>query len=329
MKIITSGVGSDYVLAELCNHLRFSGHDVTELDFGQLLGGADDLINPFIDKNAIYITSSHTNLTLDVTKILFPQFNAQYPNYLSPLEIINKINPKASIYIPHDLLNPFGDACLNEYRFLDLYDYILTPYSPHALQATLGIQTQVIKAGWIKQLQITQSDHSYKKSNPPRITLFISLFEHLRWRHGDQGLIDYFAPLLKENVRVKLPVWHDVETIESIFNARFPGSVIPATESSIKVMQDTDIVICNGASSIHAESVLMGLPTICLLDDEAVLIDEQISKLKYLNSIIFHDYRKRTPINEEFIRNIALSNRSRSSSHFDYSIVDDIIKKYS
>lgn len=328
MKILTSGVDSEYVLTELCGHLRSSGHDVTELDFGQITEPAENLLAPHINKDVIYITSAHSNLTLDNAKHLVPIFNKHYPNYLSPLEIINKVNPKISIYIPHDLLTPFGDTNLNEFRFLDLFDYILTPFSSQSLQAVLARQTKVIEAGWIKHSGLAYSSKSPEAPAKARVTLFITMFEHLRWKYGEEGLVDYFAPLIRDNVKVKLPVWRGANQVETIFNARFIASIIPAAECSIRAILDADIVLCNGASSIHAEAILMGRPTICLLDDEGLLADEQRSKLAHLNTVIFHDYRQRAPLTDDLINNAVNLYSRPPSKHFDVGLVEEIIKHH-
>ncbi|WP_421258377.1 hypothetical protein [Aeromonas sp. 600886] len=326
MKIVTSGVDSEYVLVDLCKYLRAVGYDVTELDFGQLTAQDEDLLAPFIGEDVVYITSAHTNLTRDVAKFLAPKFNEHYPNYLSPLEIIQKLKPKKSIYIPHDLLTPFGDKNLNELRFLDLFDYILTPFSSSALQATLGRHTKVIESGWIKHTKSARPSQPAQK-NKPRIVLFISMFEHLRLRFGDSGIVDYFAPLITENVRVKLPAWRDVAQVEKLFNNRFPDCIIPAEECSIRAIQEADVVLCNGASSIHAESILMGRPTVCLLDDEGLPSDEQRSKLGHLQAILFHDYRQRAPLADEFVEQAMKYHSNFPSAHFDYGVVENIISK--
>ena len=329
MKIITSGVDSEYVLNDLCNHLRLSGHDVTEIDFGKISTPIDDLLSTFRNKDVVYITSAHTNLTNNVAKFIAPKFNEHYPNYLSPLEIIGRLNPRTSIYIPHDLLSPFGEENLSEYRFLDLFDYILTPFNERSLQATLGPQTHFIHAGWIKHSKHLEPVKRSNVESDVKIVLFISMFEHLRWRYGDEGVVDYFSPLIKSNVKVKLPAWRGVADVEKIFNARFPSCIIPSDESSIAAILNADLVLCNGASSIHAESILMGRPTVCLLDDEAGFAQEKQKKLSHLGSIVFHDYRQKAPLIEEFINHTVANFSSPPAPHFKFSIIDDIINDLS
>lgn len=328
-KILTSGVDSEYVLTDLAAHLRTKGWDVTELDFGLFKGDARPILDQLKHGEVAYITSAHTNLTRQVASILAPKFVELYPNYLSPLEILRYVQPALSFYVPHDLLTPFGDTNLNEYRFLDLFDYILSPFANDALQATLGPTVEVIQAGWIKHannsLERVQSIQG--ASTTPRITLFISMLEHLRCHYGNEGVFDYFAPLLNENVTVKLPAWRDVEEIEAIFKARSNARVYPANKNSISLIMESDLVVCNGASSIHAEANLMGCPTICLLDNEALPIEEQRNKLEHLPNVIFHDYRKRDQLPLRLIAEIGKEGRKAPAKPFDYSLIEKILSQ--
>lgn len=274
-----------------------------------------------------YITSAHTNLTTQVASIIAPKFVELYPNYLSPLEILRYVQPRVSLYIPHDLLTPFGDTNLNEYRFLDLFDYILSPFPAPALQATLGKSVGVIQAGWIKHAQRSAEGATGTRDSTtkPRLTLFISMLEHLRWRYGNEGVFEYFAPLLNENVTVKLPAWRDVDQIEAIIKARSTAQVYPASGNSISLIAESDLVLCNGASSIHAEANLMGCPTICLLDNEAVTIEDQRKKLEHLPSIFFHDYRTRGNLPPQLITKALKAGRKTPAKPFDFGLIQDIL----
>ena len=172
-KLLTSGVDSEYVLTDLAAHLRTKGWDVTELDFGQFKGDPRPVLDQLKQDQVGYITSAHTNLTTLVASVISPKFVELYPNYLSPLEILRYVQPKVSLYIPHDLLTPFGDTNLNEFRFLDLFDYILSPFPAPALQAALGKSVEVIQAGWIKHARRSADCVQAIQNSPtkPRVTL--------------------------------------------------------------------------------------------------------------------------------------------------------------
>lgn len=323
LKIITSGVDCEYVLANLATHLRNKNYEVIELDFGKFKEDTYLYLSQYLNDDIIYITSAHTNLSLRVANTLVPSFVKLYENYLSPLEIISYLKPIVSIYIPHDLLTPYGDVNLNEYRFLDVYDYILAPYDSLQLAKIVSSQRcQIVEAGWIKYEKT-----SFKEQDSIPTSLFISMVEHLRVRYGIKGFVDYLRPLLQSNTYVKLPVWSSMDTVETALKKIKNIHVIPSTMSSIELICRSKIVICNGASSIHAESSLLGKPTICILDNEGIVVEEQKEKLAHLPNIYFHDYRTKKPIPKNVLFHLQSYSTEPILKPFDYDLFDQIIEK--
>lgn len=332
-EVVLSGVASEYVLGDLADYLRSQGHRVHEIDFASFKGDAVELLQSLSNSQCTYITSAHTNLTTMTAGMLAPLFAKHYPKYLAPLEILGILRPLRSIYIPHDLLTPFGDDNLNEYRYLDLFDHIFAPFPAPALQAVVGRQTQLHTAGWIKHAKVSPSRALQSSSGfagtvserTPTVALFISMIEHLRWRYGDQGVFEYFEPLLGPNVIVKLPAWNGVDKIENLFRQHSHCHVFPSILNSIELMRQADIVICNGASSIHAEANILGLPSICLLDDEGITMVEQRSKLISLPYIYYHDYRSRSSLPSDLMSRFLEMSRPERAPVFDFSRVEAIV----
>lgn len=328
-RILASGVDSEYVLGDLCDYLRARGWSVEELDFGKLSGNPYEMLEKYHHAEAVYITSAHTNLSQRTARVLAPTFSNKYPNYLSPVEIIARIQPSLSIYVPHDLLTPYGDTNLNEYRFLGLFDIVMSPFADSALQATLGPGTQVIDAGWIKNIHPTSNGridifHNLS-SGQPRVALFVSMVEHLLSKYGVDGVVNYLLPLLQEHIAVKLPAWRGVDQLETALRQTGLATVLPAELNSTSLIQAADIVICNGASSIHAESALMGKATVCLLDNEGISASEQRRKLEHLPGVYFHDYRDRTSIPEVTMQSLHNSKNAMSTRTFDYDAFEKLI----
>jgi hypothetical protein len=333
-EVVLSGVASEYVLGDLANYLRQHGHRVHEFDFADFKGDAVTALGSLDGSQCTYITSAHTNLTRAVAEVLVPLFATHYPNYLAPLEILGILRPRQSIFIPHDLLTPFGDTNFNEYRYLDLFDHILAPFKVPALQATLGAQTKVHTVGWIKHANIDgkkytdntfiNNDTIFKKSQP-KVAVFISMIEHMRWKYGDQGVYEYLEPLFNSNVQIKLPDWNGIDTIEALCKKDNRCNIFPSKGNSIELIKAADIVVCNSASSIHAEANLMGRPTICLIDDEFISESELRVKLDCLSNIYFHDYRNRIPLSDEFLVNIMKKQRPQPALKFNFEIVNSII----
>lgn len=329
IKIITSGVDSEYVLSKLSAYLRRKGYEVIELDFGKFAGDTYKLLGKYLSDKMIYITSAHTNLSLRVASLLAPNFIKLYPNYLSPLEIIAYLKPIISIYIPHDLLTPYGDTNLDEYRFLDVYDYILAPYNASELKKVISSKkTFIYEAGWVKLGKDTFFDSLVSKVKKPiEIMLFISMVEHLRTKFGADGFIDYLKPLLQPSIHIKLPVWSGMDIIEDKLRAIKGINVVSAHENTMNLIKKSKVVVCNGASSIHAEAALLGKPTICLLDNEGISPEEQEKKLGQLPNIYFFDYRVKQSIPNDLLSSISANSCEPLLKSFDYTIVDNIIQK--
>lgn len=323
-KIVMSGVSSEYVLSGLAAFLKKRGYEVVELDFAIYNDDPKLLLLSLRDQNTIYITSAHINFSRCLAKYIVPGFPKKYPNYLAPIEIIPQLNPKKTIYIPHDLLSPYGESNLSEIRLLDLFNHVLasTEQEKNILRSTLPSTTQVHHAGWIKY-----TNYQNKPSNNTiKNMLFISIIGHLQERYGIEGIVKYFKPLLTKDITLKFPAWKDVEKLEQAIKENTNAKVIPSTKNSIELIKQAEIVICNAVSSIHVESALMGKPTICLLDKEGISMYEQREKLQYFPNIYFHDYSKRKPIPSAFLDELRNTQKEPLLKPFDYEMVLQIIE---
>ena len=144
-------------------------------------------------------------------------------------------------------------------------------------------------------------------------------------RYGIDGLVNYLQPLLRSNMRIKLPAWSGVKEIEQRINDSSGIEVVSSQVSSVDLIRDSDVVVCNSASSIHAEASLLGIPTICILDDEGISCDEQRKKLKAFPSIWFHDYRHRESLSDKFICKVASMRRAPNMKAFDFDLIYSLI----
>ena len=73
-------------------------------------------------------------------------------------------------------------------------------------------------------------------------------------------------------------------------------------------------------------SRLLGIPTICILDNEGVSCDYQREKLKAFPAIQFHDYRRREPLSDELLRNVAQMRCEPTIEAFDFEMVYSLIE---
>lgn len=325
--VITSGVDSEYVLGELAAYLRINGINVMEFDFGLPVMDVKQALQDMFNHRLVYLTSAHTNLSVRVAQQIVPIFAENYPNYLCPLEIIPLLGANCTtIYVPHDLLTPYGDDNLQEIRFLNVFDHIFAPNDAKALKATIGGKTEVHEVGWIKYNSQNYKELYCSKSSELKVTVFVSMIEHLRHKFGLQGLIEYLRPLMRPGYVIKLPAWHGVKIVEdALRNSGF--DVIPADVSSIELIRRSDVVICNGASSIHAESSYLGRPTICMLDDEGISSDTQRKKLSSLPNILFMDRETLRSITREEMINISMNKSTRAALVFDFDYAVGLVKR--
>lgn len=328
--VVTSGVDSEYVLSGLAEYLRGNGFTVHEIDFGVTREDVRPLLRSLRESRVSYVTSSHTNLTSRMARTIVPLFLDKYPNYLAPLEIMPLLQPQVSVYVPHDLLSPFGDANLDEFRFLDMFDHIIAPYESPALQAQVGKYTRVHDAGWIKYQEgqtAGDSDSSADVRNYPRIAFFISFTQHLNAKYGPDGIAQYFQPLLTEGVRIKLPVWSGVEAIEDAIRKHTQAEVVDSRVSSASLIAQSDLVLCNGASSILAEAILSGVPGICVLDAEAEPVELKLEKLREFPQLVYHDYHRREPLPQS-VRSDALAQElPKRLKPVDYAMIEGLLRE--
>ncbi|QDV23492.1 hypothetical protein [Aureliella helgolandensis] len=326
--VVTSGVDSEYVLGGFAEHLRSKGYVVHEIDFGASNADFRPLLESLSSSKVAFVTSSHANLTSRTARMITPLFWEKYPNYLAPLEILPILKPQVSVYVPHDLLSPFGDRNLDEYRFLDLFDHLLAPQDFPELQTQVGQRTQVHSAGWIKYRAhpVDQPLEAHLDALPyPRISFMISSIQFLTDKYGPAGLVQYYKSILTKGVRVKLPVWSGVEQIEEAIRNHTEAEVIDSHYSSASLIAQSDLVVCNAASSILAESILAGVPGICLLDDEAESAELKIEKLREYPQLVFHDYRSRAAIPTEVLDDVLSQKLAKRLKPIDYDFMESLI----
>jgi hypothetical protein len=321
--VITSGVASEYVLKDLCRFLSNEGWGILEFDFATFTGDPYRELNNYQGNNIVYITSAHINITRRSSYVSAPFLLKSYPNYLSPLEIMSILKPSVSIYIPHDLLSPFGETSINDFNYLSLFDFVLSPYPALPLQLTVGEKTKVIESGWIK---FASPASTFFKKNKINIAILPSFIESLISKFGAHGTAEYFLPLLNEGVRIKFPHWKDVHLVEDVLGKFFPACLIKSTTNSTELIQWADIVIANGASSIHAEANYLGKPSICLLDSIGSSMEEQQHRLRKLPMVYFHDYRFRDKITIELFEELKETVRQPSKQPFRYEVVSQILR---
>ena len=252
MNILTSGVGSEYVLSHLSKFLRAKGHNVIEFDLLKFKDNPYNFIKNLKNQGYAYITSAHTNLNYRLATHISPMYAEEYPRLISPMEIIAAINPSISIYIPHDLQSPYGEINTSEKDYLDIYDYIISPFEEDIIEKKLT-RAEVLYGGWIKSYK----DINFSiKNSKIRNVYFISNFHFIREHYPPGILVNLYADI-KKHTYIKFPEWNDVKRYETEFIKK-GFNIIPCRTLSTSVINSFDNIISDNAGSIFAESRYFG-----------------------------------------------------------------------
>ena len=248
MNILTSGVGSEYVLGHLSKQLKAKGHNVIEFDLLKFKENPYDFIKTLKSHSYSYITSAHTNLNYRLASHISPMFAEQYPRLISPMEIISAINPNIAIYIPHDLQSPYGENNSSEQDYLDIYDYIISPFKEDIIEKKLK-RAKVLYGGWIKSIKDVKFSI---KNSKIRNVYFISNFNFIRENYSPSILASLYADI-KKHTYIKFPEWVDVRKYETEF-IKEGFNIVPSKTLSTSVIKTFDNIICDNLGSIFAES---------------------------------------------------------------------------
>jgi hypothetical protein len=329
--VVLSGAASEYVLGPLEQKLLESGFEVVALDFFRFKGDALARLQAIDGRSTAFVTSAHINLSRAVARYVSPQFHMEFPNYLSPLQIMATLRPAISIFVPHDLLHPFGTENLGELRFIDLFDYVLVPRGTSVPVIDSKSKTIFIQAGYTKALGRSSPRKLFESEDEPKVALFICGLYELLDCLSDSQIIDYFSPLIGRNVRVKLPLNTNSSRLESLFEEKFPGSTLSGEVSSVDLIRQSDVVIANSVSSIHVEADLMGKPVVCLTDESRYDLESQRQLLSNLVGVLFHDYSSRAPVTNlmDLAENAKARGVSKTPIDFEYGLLLDILSQNS
>lgn len=191
------------------------------------------------------------------------------------MEIISTINPAKSIYIPHDLQSPYGESNTNENKYLDIYDYIISPFKEDEIKKTLK-NAKVIYGGWVKYFK---SNKFKIKDKNIRNVYFISNFHYIKEKYSPIELVDFFTDI-KNHTYIKFPYWNEVEKYEEeLISAGF--KIIPSYLLSTDIINSFDNIVCDNVGSIFAESNYLGKK--CYFFKTKIFKDFQSSIIKSSN----------------------------------------------
>lgn len=300
------GFGCEYVLHDLFQAME-NDYECLEIDV-LTIPNSKKIINQLIGKSVVFVTSAH--FLLDQSNF-FNYYPNYYPNkntFYGPLEIIALLKPIKSVYIPHDLTQPFIQY---EDKFLNQFDLFLSPCEPYTSAYSLICPTAEV--GWVKYHQLATT---IKPRN--KVIWFLSDFT-LHVKMGKEKSYEINAPLLTQGVSLKFPVWNSADEFTQYY--RMQGvDVYDPRVISYNLIKAHDIIITNGLSSIVAESYLIGKTTVNIMENSHYGADGlQILQTNYPELQIY------TTIQDVKINNILPTNQPCVLHPFDLPLTIKLI----
>ncbi len=244
------GFGAEYVLHSLYEELLKRGEACIEIDALTTLDSRR-LIKRLTAKPVVLLTSAH--LLLD--RKSFTDFYPTKSKFYSVLEIISLIKPLKTFFFPHDLTEPLIEY---EEKYLNQLDLFLSPGEPFTTIFSQYVMTEEV--GWIKYKKNNSRPKKPNRSKQKNAIWFLSDFI-IYINMGKVAAYEFLSPILSQGISMKLPLWESSEEFEKYFIEK-GVKMYPARENAIELIQNHDITITNGLSSIIAESYYLGKTTV-------------------------------------------------------------------
>jgi hypothetical protein len=263
------GIASEYVLNPLYQYMAKQGHQCIEID---LLATSEvrPILKALKGKPVVFITSAHVFLD-QYNLATIQQHDVEI---ISPLEIMDYLNPIKSFIMPHDLSTLFHDQDL---PWLDLFDTLFVPVS---IPVTSWSNLNVVDVGWIKRTTPVQP---INENGPHSVGFALSDFTACI-PLGPKKTYEIWEPILTQGVTIKFPYWHHDKEFEEYFRAQ--GAKVFSSQLSISEFIDMNsIIISNTFSSVNSEAAFAGREIINILNPGTAVLQKM--KLGGLPNIRF------------------------------------------
>lgn len=254
------GIASEYVLNPLYQHMCKQGLRCIEIDLLNALD-ARNILKSLKEKPVVFITSAH---------VFFDQYNLATIqkhdiDIISPLEIMDYLNPIKSFIMSHDLSTLFHDQ---DMPWLDLFDTLLIPLP---CPIDLLSHPQVVNVGWIKRATSVQPVNEH---GPHTVGFALSDFFTACIPIGPAKTYEIWAPILKQGVTIKFPYWHQHSEFEQFFIDK--GVNVFNSKSNISEFIDMhSIIISNTFSSVNSEAAFAGREIINILNPDTAALQKK------------------------------------------------------
>lgn len=256
---IFHGYGGENSLMPLAEYIQGKGHPVLVIDDQKFPYDRQELYDRLrtimASYEIIFVTSAH--LWFDEHN--YCHFYGFDPNMISAIELLDFLKPARSAFYPHDM------ECFmhtSETKWLDLFDLVMLPYKHNIYYKLKHLCRQVEVVGWIKKNQqvslcLDQNHPSYTPALFP--SNIISFYDQL----GAEGYADWFRRYIGPDIPIKMPAG-DAGVYPILAKEGF--QFLEPSKSVYDAMDEYNLIIGSGHSSIIYEAAFSGIPVISLLD---------------------------------------------------------------
>lgn len=265
-RVVHWGFGSEMVLRNWVGKLQGEAN-VIEIDPTTMaLGEAADKAN---DCDWL-ITSNHFSRSLADYQRELPECKLKHDFF----SLVEKSRPKRKCFAVHDHSQPY---VLNEKCFLNSFDLVVVPYQAGI---PLDLRTQMIRT----------SSFDFEDPAPLQdvVVWFVSnVVLNLRAR-GFEGFVKYCCKVIQSGGidAVKFPNdtlgWQLGDALQ-----RLGVAVVAPDLSTDKVIRNAAVVVSSSCSGVAGQALLLGKPTIMLVESDVVPTSVFVEQTWYLIGVEF------------------------------------------
>ena len=246
---LLAGFGSEYSLQPIAHYLAAQGFDTITADMQKAP------LPPLPPKPAIFISSQHPSCSAAVFRI-HTEEAAPFSNYASPQEIIRRLRPACSVFVPHDLEAPIRPY---EFAYMTAFDIYCAPSKQ--VNPALHRLCKVVPAGWVKHHGLDDLAGDIKALVEASGVFFLNQVVSLMRAGGAAFVRDNYPAIFNAGLPVKLPAWPGCDVIAG--ELRQMGATVLATDiNASKLIAASPRVYVNAPGSVVAEAKYLGIPVI-------------------------------------------------------------------
>lgn len=244
-----AGFGCEYSLQPLARYLEEDGFKVIAADM------QDGPLPPVPTGSSVFITSQHPARS----SFIFRHYYGQLPpfsNYVGPLEIIQRLQPSCSVFVPHDLESPI---VVDELTYMAAFDLYCAPFPD--TNPGLRHSCQIVPAGWIKHNHFDDLPPQVKDQVATKGVFFLNQVSRLIQEGGAAFVQANYPQLLAAGIPIKLPSWPGCHLMGE--ELRQSGANILAQDlPSTKLIAASSRLYINASGSVVAEARYVGTETV-------------------------------------------------------------------